>query len=251
MLPQFLLVPRPPQFPQRAALLGSYPRFGLSHLRGYCRDGTGHAVIKSVSGRDHSSFVLAQYLEHLLQIGLKQALIDAPLGSILVPHGSARIDRIQHQLLALVSHILRIVLILGCLEADGTSRQSEHLVVLVRTHPQLLGDLVVGGAASQFLLEGLTDAADAVEQIVDVDGEADGAGVIGDGTEDSLLDPPRSVRGELESLLRIKLLGRPRQPDATLLDQISDVHADVPIPLGDAHYQSHVALDHASLRLPS
>ena len=72
--------------------------------------------------------------------------------------------------------------------------------------------------------------------------DADGAGLVGDGTGDGLADPPGRIGGELESLGVVELFHRFDQTQIALLDQIQELHAAAHIPLGNGDHQTQVGL---------
>ena len=78
----------------------------------------------------------------------------------------------------------------------------------------------------------------------------DGAG-LADSARDALLDPPAGVAGELGVgvVQRVELVHRCHQPDRALLDQVLQVEPAVGVPLGDAHHQAQVRVDHRLLGL--
>ena len=71
---------------------------------------------------------------------------------------------------------------------------------------------------------------------------ADGAGLVGDGTGDRLADPPRRVRRELEALRVVELLDRTDQPEVALLDEVEQRHPATDVALGDRHDEAQVGL---------
>ena len=98
------------------------------------------------------------------------------------------------------------------------------------------------------LLEQLAgDPDDLVDGLHHVDGDADGAGLVGDGPGDGLADPPGGVGGELVALGVVELLHRLDQAQVALLDQVQEQHPAAHIPLGDGDHQAQVGLGQALL----
>jgi hypothetical protein len=60
---------------------------------------------------------------------------------------------------------------------------------------------------------------------VQVHGDADRAGLVGDGTGDRLADPPGRIRGELEALAPVELLDGADEAKVAFLDQVEEVDA--------------------------
>src|ERR687893_3055106 len=86
-----------------------------------------------------------------------------------------------------------------------------------------------------------------VDLLDHVDGDADGAALVGNGAGDGLADPPRSVRRELEALGRVELLGGPDEPEVALLDEVEEGYPAVAVLLGDGDDEPQVRLDEAVL----
>src|SRR5487761_148237 len=79
--------------------------------------------------------------------------------------------------------------------------------------------------------------------------DADGAGLIGDGTGDSLANPPRTVSRELVATAPLELVDTPHQADVALLDQVEELQAAVVILLRDGNDEAEVRFDQFFLRL--
>src|SRR2546421_241385 len=85
-------------------------------------------------------------------------------------------------------------------------------------------------------------AEDLLQLLDDVHGHADRARLVGERTRDSLADPPRRIRRELEALAVVELLGGANEPDRPLLDQVEERQALVAVALGDRHDEAKVRL---------
>ncbi len=115
--------------------------------------------------------------------------------------------------------------------------------------PGDLGDLVGRRLAPELGDELALGAADLVELLDHVHGDADRARLVGERAGDRLADPPGRVGGELEALAVVELLGRPHEPERALLDQVEERQALVAVVLGDRDDQAQVRLDHLLLRV--
>ena len=73
-------------------------------------------------------------------------------------------------------------------------------------------------------------------------GDADGAGLVGDGPGDGLPDPPGGIGGEFVALCVVELVHGPDQARVALLDQIQDVQAAAGILLRNGDHQPEVGL---------
>src|SRR5439155_16361275 len=101
-------------------------------------------------------------------------------------------------------------------------------------------DLFDGRLPAELLEEAARDTDQAVDRLDHVDGDADRAGLIGDGSSDRLPDPPCGVGRELVALLVIELLDRADEPDVPLLDEVQERHAATDVLLGDRNDEPQV-----------
>ena len=116
-----------------------------------------------------------------------------------------------------------------------------------QTH--LLADLLGAGLAAELLQQLALDAHELVDGLHHVHGDADGAGLIGDGARDGLADPPGGVRRELEALRVVELLDGADEAEVALLDKVEEQHAASYVALGDGHDETQVRLDKLLLRV--
>ena len=65
-------------------------------------------------------------------------------------------------------------------------------------------------------------------------------GLIGDRAGNGLANPPGGISGELVALFMVKLLRRPDQTQAALLNQILEGQTPVHVLLGYRHHQTQV-----------
>jgi len=82
-----------------------------------------------------------------------------------------------------------------------------------------------------------------------MNGETNGATLVGDGAQDGLLDPPRGIRGKLEALFRIKFLDGADESQRPFLDQILEGEPAVLVALGDVNNEAKVRRNHCLLRV--
>src|SRR3954454_18862357 len=137
----------------------------------------------------------------------------------------------------------------GLLEADRRLGAALDRVDLLGIDPGDVGDLLGGGLAAELGDELALGAADLVELLDDVDGDADRARLVGQRAGDRLADPPRRVGRELEALAVVELLRRAHQAKRALLDEVEEGQALVAVVLGDRDNQAQVGLDHLLLRI--
>ena len=146
-----------------------------------------------------------------------------------------------------VAQMAVLLLADGGLQGDGLLGDLQDLTHPLHRHGHLLGDLLGGGVVAQLLEQLAGDADDLVDGLHHVDGDADGAGLVGDGPGDGLADPPGGIGGELIALGVVELLHRFDQAQIALLDQVQKLHPAAHIPLGDGHHQTQVGLGQALL----
>gem|GEM_PF-6825741 len=205
-----------------------------------------------------------ELLAHLFQ-GAGAAVLDAEaqLEHLLLPGGEGREDLYQLLLqqgeggglrrlagVLIGDEVAQMAVLLladGGLQGDGLLGDLQDLTHPLHRHGHLLGDLLGGGVVAQLLEQLAGDADDLVDGLHHVDGDADGAGLVGDGPGDGLADPPGGVGRELKALGEVELLHGLDQAQVALLDQVQELHAPAHIPLGDGHHQTQVGLGQALL----
>ena len=69
------------------------------------------------------------------------------------------------------------------------------------------------------------NAHELVDSFNHVHGNTNGTRLVGDSTRNSLTNPPRGIRGELEALRVVKLLDGANKAQVAFLDQIQEQHA--------------------------
>src|SRR3954452_12809378 len=88
------------------------------------------------------------------------------------------------------------------------------------------------------LVEGAAGPDDPDRHFLHVNGNANGAALIGDRTRDCLPDPPHGISRDLDATAIIELLDRVHQPEIALLDQIEQLEgAAATEPLGNRYDQ--------------
>src|SRR5262245_12783720 len=113
----------------------------------------------------------------------------------------------------------------------------------------LFGDLFRGRLAAQLLHERARGADQLVDRFDHVHRDADGAGLIGDGSRDRLANPPRRVSRELVTAPVLELVDGLHQADVAFLDQVEELQSAVGVFLRDRDHQSQVGFDQFLLGL--
>ena len=131
----------------------------------------------------------------------------------------------------------------GRLQAHRLLGDLLDLAHALGSEPHLLADLLGGWLAAELLQKLALDAHELVDGLHHVHGNADGAGLVGDGAGDGLADPPGSVGGELEALGVVELLHGADEAQVAFLDEVEEQHAAAHVALGDGHHEAQVGLD--------
>ena len=205
----------------------------LAHLL----QGAGAAVLDAEAQLQHLLLTGGQGAQHVHQLLLQQREAGglAGLGRALVG------DEVAQMAVLLLTD--------GRLQGHGLLCDLQNLPHLVHGHAHLGGDLLGRGIVAQLLQQLAADPDDLVDGLHHMYGDADGAGLVGDGAGDGLADPPGGVGGELIALGVVELLHRLDEAQVALLDQIQEQHAAAHIPLGDGHHQTEVGLGQLLLGL--
>src|SRR5499426_79199 len=135
----------------------------------------------------------------------------------------------------------------GRLEGDGLLGDLEDLAHLVHRHFHLHRDLLGTGLATELLHELAGGADQLVDGLDHVHGDADGAGLVGDGAGDGLADPPRGVGGEFVAATVLELVHGLHEADVAFLDQVEELEPAVRVLLGDGDDEAEVGLHHLLL----
>src|SRR3990172_1025814 len=109
------------------------------------------------------------------------------------------------------------------------------------------GDLFGGRLPAEFLHESARRADKLVHGLDHVDGDADRAGLVGNGPRDCLPDPPRRVGAEFIPALPLELVHRFHEADIPFLDQVEELEPPVGVFLGDGDHEAQVRLDEFAL----
>lgn len=201
----------------------------------YLLQGAGAAVGQAVAELDDLAFAFAESGEHRLQVLAQQQ----EGGRLDGAGGVAVLDEVTEGDVVLLAD--------RGVQRHRLLRQAQHLADPLGRQVQVGGDLLRGRFAAAFLEHPALDADDPVDQLHDVDGDADGAGLVGQGAGHGLADPPGGVGGELVAAGVVELLDGPDQAQVPLLDQVQHGQPAPDVPLGHRHHEPQVGLDQAAL----
>src|SRR5438034_7454383 len=135
------------------------------------------------------------------------------------------------------------------LQRDGLLRDLQHLAHLVHGDVHLRRDLLRGGLAAEFLDELARGPDELVDRLDHVHGDADRAGLVGDGARDRLPDPPGRVGRKLITTPIFELIDRLHEADIAFLDKVEELEPAVRVLLGDRDHEPQVRLHHLLLGL--
>src|SRR5216683_1874932 len=135
----------------------------------------------------------------------------------------------------------------GRLEGDGLLRDLEDLADLRDRDVHALGDLLRGGFAAKLLHQLTAGTDELVDGLDHVDRDADGTGLVRDGSGDGLTDPPGRVGGEFVTATVLELVDGLHEADIALLDEVEELEAAVGVLLGDGDDEAKVGLDELAL----
>src|SRR5581483_7331331 len=127
---------------------------------------------------------------------------------------------------------------------DGVERLLDVLELQLRRVRELLR----GRLTAELRVELGRRAAELHAALLDVNRDADRAGLVRDRTLAGLADPPGRVGRELVALPPVELLDRAVEADHAVLDQVEQRHAVTLVALRDRDDEPQVGVDHALLR---
>jgi RNA polymerase primary sigma factor len=133
-----------------------------------------------------------------------------------------------------------------------TIRIPVHMVEMInkvaRAQRTLQSDLGGLRVPAVLTVELALHAPDPAQLLHQVDGQADGARLVGYRAGDGLADPPGRVRGELEALAVVELLDRADQTGVAFLDQVEQRQTAPRVAAGHGDDQTEVGTDEDVLR---
>src|SRR3989338_6697206 len=166
------------------------------------------AVLESEAHLDDLALAGSQKLEHRVDVLFAQL----PVGRL------ERVDR-----LFVLDEVTELAVFFGAhrrLERNDVLTDLLDVRDLLDVHLHFDGEFFERRLAAEFLDEAALRVRQFVDRFDNVDGDADGAGLVGDGAGDRLADPPGCIGAEFEAALGIELLDRAEETDVPLLDKI-------------------------------
>src|SRR6266478_7709482 len=139
------------------------------------------AVAQTVSQLDNFAFAIRERLEHLLDFVFEHLL------------GGGAHRRFGPVVLDEVAEITVLAFTHGPIEADGMAADLEDAAGLLDADAGRLGRLFDRRLATHLLKQFLGNVAELTHRLDHVDGDADGASLIGDGPSDRLANPPGRI----------------------------------------------------------
>src|SRR5262252_3489999 len=213
----------------------AYALTGDREVLAHFLEGVLAAVGEPEAEPEHLLLARGEGVQHLVGL-LAEAQPDHAL------HGRAHLLVLDE-----VAQVAVLFLADGRLEGDGLLGDLEDLAHLVHRHFHLDGDLFGARLATE-LLHALAGGPDQLVDGLDhVHGDANGAGLVGDGAGDGLADPPRGVDGELVAAAVLELVHGLHEADVAFLDQVEELQSAVRVLLRDRDDEAEVGLHHLLL----
>ena len=129
------------------------------------------------------------------------------------------------------------------LERNGLLRNLQNFANLGDRNVHALGDFFAGRLASEFLHQLPAGTHQLVDRFDHVHRNADGAGLVGDGSRNGLANPPRRVGRKFVAAAPLKLIYRFHQPDVAFLNQIQKLQSAVGIFFRNGNHQAKVGFN--------
>ena len=125
-------------------------------------------------------------------------------------------------------------------ERHRIARNGLQLLDLFDRNVHAARDFVVGRSAAQLFFKLTSRPQELVHRLVHVNGNADGARLIGNGARDRLADPPGRVGRKFVAAPVFEFVGGAHQADVAFLNQVQQVQAAVDVFLGHRNHQPQV-----------
>src|SRR4029453_14322125 len=199
--------------------------------------GEGLLTTQAETQRDHCALPVGQVLQHAGQVGTRAEHGRQP--------GAGLPARVRDALAEAALAVARGRLV----ERDRMLAQALQLLELGHRAPHLSGHFRGRRRPPELLGERVAMAVELAQQRLDVHGQADRAGLIGERAHHRLTDPPGRVRREAGAAVWVELSGRVEEAHVALLDEIEEREAPVQVPPRDLDHESQVRLDELPLGL--
>src|SRR6185312_3378817 len=125
-------------------------------------------------------------------------------------------------------------------ERDRRLRCAERFVDVLNRKAGGLRELLLRRLAAELDLEPARGPAELLLALDDVDGNTDGARVVGDSALHRLANPPGRIGRELEAPPPVELLHRAVEAQRALLNQVEERDAEAAVALGDGHDETKI-----------
>src|SRR5579864_2638364 len=129
------------------------------------------------------------------------------------------------------------------LQGNRLLRDFQNLAHLRHGNIHALGDFLGSGFAAEFLHQLSAGADELVDRLDHVHGDADGAGLVGDGAGNGLADPPGCVRGKFVAAAPLEFVHGLHEADVALLNQVQELQSAIGVFFRDGDDEAKVGLD--------
>src|SRR3989339_1415992 len=188
------------------------------------------AVPETEAHLDNLPFARGEELEHRVHV----LFAELPVRGVERIHGVFILDEIPQLAVFFRPH--------RRLERDDVLADLLDVPDFLDIHLHLHGQFLHGRLAAAFLGQAALRMGEFVDRLDHVHRNADGARLIGDGAGDRLADPPRGIRTEFESAVRIEFLNGAEEADIALLNQVEEREAAPDVLLGNGDNKTEVRL---------
>ena len=132
----------------------------------------------------------------------------------------------------------------GRLERDRLLGDFENLADLLKRHGEFFGQLFGRRLAADFMQHLARGANQLVDRLDHVNGDADGARLVGDRARDRLTNPPCRIGAEFVAAAIFEFIDRLHEADIAFLNEIEELQSAVGIFLGNGNHETKVRLHH-------
>lgn len=206
---------------------------GEAELHGYLVEAEGMRQADAEVHLDDLALVLGESGECAFDFEGERLLHECAVGGRCVLVGQ-HVDEVD----VLVGHEGRI-------DGDVATRDAEDALDLVLRDVEEVGEFLFRWRTFEFLLKAADFLLEFIEGAELVGGQTDDAGVLGDGLENGLTNPPHSVGDELEAAGFVEALGGLDEADVTLVNQVGEAETLVLVLLGHRDHETEVGLGEA------
>ena len=172
----------------------------------------------------------------MIELGLRLFIVNG----VFRCHGIVVGDEVSQKLLPVVGRVVK---------RNRFQKRLGRFLYPFRAHVQRPGNFLAARFAAQLLSQTHGGLRHAMPCLGGVDGDADGAGLIGHRAQDTLAHPPRRIGAEFEPFAVLEPFSRPHQSDVAFLNKIQQTQSPPRKPFRLIDHESKISLNQIVLRL--